>query len=76
MNIVFKSRDLGHGLVFQNLAFSAELHQQVLILFKEIIKEKRKEQAKISRLVTNDLNNSAAIEKRVEKKSGFLTLFW
>ena len=39
----------------------------------------RKEQAKISRLVTNDLNKSAAmetIEKRIEKKSCFPTLFW
>ena len=42
-------------------------------------KEKRKEQVKISRLDTNDLNKSAAmetIEKRIEKKSRFLTLFW
>ena len=39
----------------------------------------RKEQAKISRLVTNDLNKSAAkeiIEKRIEKMSCFQTLFW
>ena len=39
----------------------------------------RKEQAKISRLVTNDLNKSAAmetIEKRIENKSRFPTLFW
>ena len=42
-------------------------------------KEKRKEEAKISRLVTNDLNKSAAmetIEKRIEKKSCFPTSFW
>ena len=39
----------------------------------------RKEQTKISRLVTNDLNKSAAmetIEKRIEKKSRFPTSFW
>ena len=39
----------------------------------------RKEQAKTMRLVTNDLNKSAAmetIEKRIEKKSRFTTLFW
>ena len=39
----------------------------------------RKEQAKISRLVTNDLNKSAAkeiIEKRIEKMSYFQTFFW
>ena len=39
----------------------------------------RKEQYKISRLVTNDLNKSAAmetIEKRIEKKSSFPTFFW
>ena len=38
----------------------------------------RKEQAKKRRLVTNDLNKSAAmetIEKRIEKKSRFPTLF-
>ena len=43
------------------------------------IKEKRKEQVKINRLVTNDLNKSAAmetIEKRIEKKSRFPTSFW
>ena len=39
----------------------------------------RKEQYKISRIVTNDLNKSAAmetIEKRIEKKSRFPTSFW
>ena len=39
----------------------------------------RKEQAKISRLVTNDLSKSAAketIEKKIEKRSSFQTLFW
>ena len=39
----------------------------------------RKEQEKFSRLVINDLNKSAAmktIEKRIEKKSRFLTSFW
>ena len=39
----------------------------------------RKEQAKKRRLVTNDLNKSAAmgtIEKRIEKKSRFPTSFW
>ena len=39
----------------------------------------RKEQYKISRLVTNDLNKSAAmetIEKRIENKSHFPKLFW
>ena len=39
----------------------------------------RKEQAKKRRLVTNDLNKSAAmgtIEKRNEKKSRFPTSFW
>ena len=39
----------------------------------------RKEQAKTRRLVTNDLNKSAAmetIEKRIEKKSRFPTSFW
>ena len=39
----------------------------------------RKEQYKISRLVTNDLNKSAAmetIEKRIENKSRFPTSFW
>ena len=39
----------------------------------------RKEQAKISRLVTNDLNKNAAmetIEKRIEKKVSFQTSFW
>ena len=39
----------------------------------------RTEQAKISRLVTNDLNKSAAmetIEKRIENKSRFPTSFW
>jgi len=39
----------------------------------------RKEQAKKRRLVTNDLNKSAAmetIEKRIEKKSCFPTSFW
>ena len=35
----------------------------------------RKEQAKISRLVTNDLNKSAAMET-IEKKSHFPTSFW
>jgi hypothetical protein len=35
----------------------------------------RKEQAKIIRLVTNDLNNSAAKET-IEKKSCFLKNFW
>ena len=39
----------------------------------------RKEQAKKRRLVTNDLNKSAAmetIEKRIEKKSRFPISFW
>ena len=39
----------------------------------------RKEQAKTRRLVTNDLNKSAAMEiikKMIEKKSRFPTLFW
>ena len=39
----------------------------------------RKEQAKTRRLVTNDLNKSAAmetIEKRIEKKSLFRSSFW
>ena len=39
----------------------------------------RKEQYKISRLVTNDLNESVAmetIEKRIENKSRFPTSFW
>jgi hypothetical protein len=39
----------------------------------------RKEQAKTKRLITNDLNKSAAmetIEKRIEKKSHFQILFW
>jgi hypothetical protein len=39
----------------------------------------RKEQAKKRRLVTNDLNKSAAmeiIEKRIYKKSRFPTSFW
>ena len=39
----------------------------------------RKEQAKKRRLVTNDLNKSAAmesIENRIEKKSRFPTSFW
>ena len=39
----------------------------------------RKEQYKISRLVTNDLNKSAAMEtikKRIEKKYLFPILFW
>ena len=38
-----------------------------------------KEQAETMRLVTNDLKKSAAmetIEKRIEKKSHFPTLFW
>ena len=38
-------------------------------------KEKRKEQVKINRLVTNDLNKSAAMET-IEKKSRFPTSFW
>ena len=39
----------------------------------------RKEQYKISRIVTNDLNKNAAmetIEKRIENKTRFPTLFW
>ena len=39
----------------------------------------RKEQVKTKRLVTNDLNKSAAmetIEKRIENKSRFPTSFW
>ena len=39
----------------------------------------RKEQAKTSRHVTNDLNKSAAIEtieKRIEKEYHFPTSFW
>ena len=39
----------------------------------------KKEQAKTRRLVTNDLNMNVAmetIEKRIEKKSRFLTSFW
>ena len=39
----------------------------------------RKEEAKTRRLVTNDLNKSAAmktIEKRIENKSRFPTSFW
>ena len=39
----------------------------------------RKEQAKKRRLVTNDLNKSAAmetIEKKIEKKSRFPISFW
>ena len=42
-------------------------------------KEKRQEQVKISRLDTNDLNKSAAmetIERRIEKKYFFPTSFW
>ena len=39
----------------------------------------RKEQAKTRRLVTNDLKMNVdmeTIEKRIEKKSRFLTSFW
>ena len=68
---------------------SCEINLGLLHLLDNFVKEilasdstksyLRKEQYKISRLVTNDLNKRAAmetIEKRIENKSRFQKLFW
>ena len=54
-------------------------HFEEIGAWSQILSYLRKERAKISRLVINDLNMSAAmetIEKRIEKKSRFPTSFW